>query len=483
MLYSAVAEVAQKRVPCPQRKKSERRALPTQRLRIKAVHHLVRSAVAAHRDKVPHTASVGLARNLSRLSCSPSRGHLHFKAASLQAIERRTEQFAAAPSASRRIHDREISLPQVSRTRFTAVNASRLSQYRLESHNGSLVHRFTNLFRQYLPLDLHRCGPRKIFLPHQISAHTLEIRQAAVARRDFLQQFAVEALVLLQPQNQDQAFASQFFFRPDVVRGKHAVLLHRKSIENSFNILGINVLTALGDDHVLLAPEELKMSSTVKSPQIAGDQPAVNDGLKREFRVVQIMRHDCLAANRDFAHALVVWIQNPQLDSGERLAHRICPKWLQIVERQRRPRLRQAVPIHHRDAEVIKELHRRRLHKCATGDQRQQLAAKRTMHTGQQHTAQLHPGPPSREKFVGANHCVQEGALPRRQFVELGAQAALQILYQHRHESDIGNPILYKRIAHELRSQRAQMHNARSAYERSDESHHKVDRVIGRKDA
>ena len=45
-------------------------------------------------------------------------------------------------------------------------------------------------------------------------------------------------LILLQPQHQDQALAPEFFFRPDVVRRKDRIFLHRKAVEHGLNILG-----------------------------------------------------------------------------------------------------------------------------------------------------------------------------------------------------------------------------------------------------
>src|ERR1700728_3488410 len=61
--------------------------------------------------------------------------------------------------------------------------------------------------------------------------------------------------------------------------------------------------------------------------------------------------------------------------------------------------------------------------------------------------------------------------------------AAFQVLYNHGNQRYIGDAITHKCIAHELRTQRAQMHHTSSAYERSDKTHHEVDRVIGRKNA
>ena len=73
--------------------------------------------------------------------------------------------------------------------------------------------------------------------------------------------------------------------------------------------------------------------------------------------------------------------------------------------------------------------------------------------------------------------------LPRRQFVELGAQAAFQILHDHRNQRHVSDAVAHKSIAHELRTQGAQMHDAGSADERPDEAHHEIDGVIGGENA
>ena len=80
--------------------------------------------------------------------------------------------------------------------------------------------------------------------------------------------------------------------------------------------------------------------------------------------------------------------------------------------------------------------------------------------------------------LLSCNHAIQNRALPRRQLVELRAQPALQVLHDHRHQRHISDAVAHKSIAHKLRTQRAQMHHARSAHKRSDESHHEIDRVI-----
>ena len=65
----------------------------------------------------------------------------------------------------------------------------------------------------------------------------------------------------------------------------------------------------------------------------------------------------------------------------------------------------------------------------------------------------------------------------------LALQSALQILEHHRHQAHVSDFVTHERIAHELRPQRPQMHDARATHKRPDEAHHEINRVIGRKNA
>ena len=118
------------------------------------------------------------------------------------------------------------------------------------------------------------------------------------------------------------------------------------------------------------------MAAALEPAQIARQKPAIDNGFQRQFRIVEIVRHHRLASHSDFADAVGVRTQNSQLDSRQRLADRVGAERLQIVERERRARFGEAVSIHHRNAEIVEELHGRRLHERAAGNQRQQLAAK-----------------------------------------------------------------------------------------------------------
>src|ERR1700722_5740793 len=77
---------------------------------------------------------------------------------------------------------------------------------RLQAHHCRPPYRFADFFREPLSLDLHRGCSGEIFFPDQISADTFEIGQAAISSRDLFQQLAVEPLILVQAQNENQCF-------------------------------------------------------------------------------------------------------------------------------------------------------------------------------------------------------------------------------------------------------------------------------------
>jgi hypothetical protein len=108
-----------------------------------------------------------------------------------------------------------------------------------------------------LSLDLHGRGAGKIFLPDQVATHSLEVGQCAVPGCYVFLQNIIESLILLEAQYQYQRFLTQLFLRPDIVRGENRLFLYWQTIEDGLDIFGIDVLSTLGNDHVLLAPKEL----------------------------------------------------------------------------------------------------------------------------------------------------------------------------------------------------------------------------------
>ena len=263
-----------------------------------------------------------------------------------------------------------------------------------------------------------------------------------------------ELLVRLQSQDQHQHLFPQAFLRPDIVCRENAVLLYQQPIERRLNVLGINVLPAFGDDHVLLAPEQLQMSLAVEPAQITRQQPSVHDRLRGQFRIIEIVRHHRAALHRNFSDPVLIRTHHSHFRPGKRLAYAIRAKRFQIVDGDRGARLRQPISIGHRNSKIVEKLQRRRIRKCPAHNQRAHFTAKRLVHLRQQLAAQLHPWPALGEQLVQPDQPIQNPSLRRWQLVKLGAQPALQVLQHHRHQAHVGDAVAHQCIPDKLRTQR-----------------------------
>ena len=112
------------------------------------------------------------------------------------------------------------------------------------------------------------------------------------------------------------------------------------------------------------------MPVIVKSPQVSGQEPAIDDGPCRQFGVVQIVRHHRLAVSRNLPDPVRIGIQHPQFDPGQGLAYGIGAKWLQIVDGKHRASLGETVAIRDRNSQIIKKLQRGRFHERPAGKHR-----------------------------------------------------------------------------------------------------------------
>src|SRR5262249_32532194 len=149
-----------------------------------------------------------------------------------------------------------------------------------------------------------RSRTRKIFVEEDYAMDALVVEQPRVALRNIPFQFVGDLLVVIQVNGQDELFAHHGTFGPDVVRGKDAEFLYRQRFENRFDVLGVDVLPFLGDDHILLAAAEVEMPLRVQLAKIAGAKPAIHNGFGRQFGIVEVAGHDRLAAYPDFAHTV-----------------------------------------------------------------------------------------------------------------------------------------------------------------------------------
>ena len=98
------------------------------------------------------------------------------------------------------------------------------------------------------------------------------------------------------------------------------------------------------------------MSSPIEAAQISGEQPAIDDGLRGQFRIIEVVGHDRLAARRHFTDAFGIWIENAQFHAGKRLAHRIRAEGFEVIQGERGASFGQTVSVRHRNSQAVKEL-------------------------------------------------------------------------------------------------------------------------------
>src|ERR1700676_5021340 len=120
--------------------------------------------------------------------------------------------------------------------------------------------------------------------------------------------------------DEEQLLINHGALRPDEIGGEDAEFLYRQTLEGDLDVFGINVFAFFGDDHVFLAAEELQMAGGIEAAEVAGHEPAVDDGLSSEFGLVEVAGHYGLAAHGDFADAVRVRIDDADFHARERFA-------------------------------------------------------------------------------------------------------------------------------------------------------------------
>ena len=136
------------------------------------------------------------------------------------------------------------------------------------------------------------------------------------------------SLAWFEVDNEHQFFANHGSLGPKEIRGEDAEFLYRQALENIFDVLGIDVLAFFGDDHILSPAEKLQMAGGVELSEVAGHEPTVDDGLRGQFWIVEIMRHDHFAAHGNFADAIRIWIHNFHFHAGKGFANGVRAEWL-----------------------------------------------------------------------------------------------------------------------------------------------------------
>src|ERR1700738_1461739 len=111
------------------------------------------------------------------------------------------------------------------------------------------------------------------------------------------------------------------------------------------------------------------MAAFIDAAEIASREPAVDYSFGGHFRIVQVVRHNRLAADRNFADAFAVWIQDTDFHPGNGPTHSFGTEGLGIVQGDGSARLRAAVAVVDGNAEVMEKLNRRGLGERAADKQ------------------------------------------------------------------------------------------------------------------
>src|SRR5467141_589500 len=277
-------------------------------------------------------------------------------------------------------------------------------------------------------------------------------------------------------------FVGHRSFWPNVVGGENAKFLDGKTFESGFDVLGIDILPFFSDDHVFLAAGEMQVASLVEAAKVAGQEPAVDDGFRREFRFIQIARHDGLASNGDFANAVGSGIYDANFHPRQRLAYGVRAKWFQIVDRNGGASFRESVSVSDRNTEIVEKLQRLRFGESAAYDDGAEFSAKRFMDLLEQAAAEAETRPAFGERLVDSNERVKNFTSARWQRVKACLQAFLQVFQDESNETHISDFVFRKSFAHVFWTQRPQMYDRCAARKRSEKTNHEIDGMVCWKD-
>src|SRR5262249_15043678 len=158
--------------------------------------------------------------------------------------------------------------------------------------------------------------------------------------------------------DKDELLAGHGSLGPDVVGSENTKLFNGEALEDGFDVFRVDVFPFVGDDHVFLAAEKMEMAFIIEPAEIAGHEPAIDDGRCGELGLAEVTGHDRLAANRDFTNALVVGGKDADFHAGERFADSIGAEGLQVVNGDGGAGFGEPVTIGDRYAQVVEELQR-----------------------------------------------------------------------------------------------------------------------------
>ncbi len=158
-------------------------------------------------------------------------------------------------------------------------------------------------------------------------------------------------------------------------------------LDGGFNVLGINVDTRRGDDHLALAPKKAQLAGLLAFREVAGGEPAVL--ARTQFAVFPGGAGDDRAAHENFAVGSEL-----DLAPGERLADGTFCDVKGMIERDDRGGLGHAVTLDEHESERVPELLQRARQSAAAGDECPELQAELAMHGAESPPAQPRIGGP-----------------------------------------------------------------------------------------
>ena len=243
-------EVAQERVAGAEREHAERRRASSRSCGKEAVDHLVAGAVAADREEAARSPRA----HASRASSVASPGARVSRTSSSRPARAQPRRAPAGarlphrPPPARRVHDRVSSAVMLAQARHLLGRVAALAQR----------------LGERCALDLHRRGARERLVPEEHAASALEVGQPPVlaascasTRRSRAPRTPLPSLRRI------TAMRCSSLELPRRGQTKSAAKTasssHRQLLEGALDVLGVDVLAAGGDDHVLAAPDEVQV--------------------------------------------------------------------------------------------------------------------------------------------------------------------------------------------------------------------------------
>src|SRR5216683_7404276 len=160
------------------------------------------------------------------------------------------------------------------------------------------------------------------------------------------------------------------------------------------------------------------MTRLVEATEVAGQEPSVDDGFRREFRFIQVTRHNGFASNGNFANTVGGRILDAHFHPRQRFANGVRAKRFQIIDGDGSAGFRESISSGDENPEIVEKLQRLRFCKCAANDDGAELSAKRFMDLLEQAAADAETRPAPGECLVDSNEGVENFTFARWQRFE-----------------------------------------------------------------